>query len=86
MAVVLHEIPQSVPHGVDHKDDDTGNDDGVVLPVGDEVVEHHVCHDGIADADGRNDERRQHIQREKQLVRLIIMYKSLQHDGSSNIY
>ena len=56
--------------------------DELVLLIGDQVIEHIPCNDGVHDADEGHAQGSQHIEDEDFSVGLIVSQKPFEHGGS----
>ena len=83
MAVVLDEVVEQHTDDVQTQNHQAGNNDLIIEPVGDQIVEHFIGHHGVDHADDGDHQRCQHVQGEHELMRLVVSNKSFQHLRSS---
>ena len=72
VALILDEIVQPHPHQVDQQHADASNDDHLVVPVGDQIVEHGAGDHGIDNGREGYQQGGQHIQGKELGVGLIV--------------
>ena len=72
MTVVLHEIIEQHTHNIDREQGDSEYHNKAILPVRNQVVEHTARDYRIDYSYERYQQRRAHIEKEQQLMRLVI--------------
>jgi hypothetical protein len=79
VAVILNEIAEQHTDKVKHEHRRARDNDGAVHFAWYVFIEHFVGHDWVDHTDKRNEQRRQHIEREQLFMGLIVAYEAFKH-------